>query len=89
MSILVIGFSIKALMPEIAICLPFPRAPGSDVDNFLLISIEKTIRNLLPRAPGPDRAISSFSINNQKDFAPGSPGAGSGEFPIHFLLRND
>ena len=54
MSNLVIGFSIKALMPEIVICLPFPGAPGSDLDNFLLIFYGETIRDLLPGGPGPD-----------------------------------
>ena len=67
-----------------------PGSPGVGCGQFPInILFKKTIRNLLPGAPGPDRAISSFSINNQKEFAPGSPGAGSGEFPIHFLLRND
>ena len=61
------------------------REPRGRIWQFLINFVLKTLRNLIPAAPGPDPGnFYVFAINNQEEFSAGSPGAGSLQFLFIF-----
>ena len=87
-------FSIKVRMPKITIFLLFSNFPFSYKDSnqkVLMSDMLTTTSELIPTANVYSRhriLYKSTHAGNRDMFAvPGSPGVGSGQFPINILLK--